>query len=161
MLADYVSDKVYIFRNTGTSGTVASSSFAIEPGLSTGPAGVKPYSVAIEDVDGDGWLDLLVANEVGKTVSVFRNSATGSVAFAAKVDFAVTGGGPEFVAVQDIDGDGKPEIVTANAGNYLSVFRNQSLPGSISVGSFAAPVDFALNANCCGAWSVAIGDIDF
>jgi hypothetical protein len=53
-------------------------------------AGNKPYSVAIGDLDGDGKPDLAVANFLGSSVSVFRNtSASGSItasSFAVKVD---------------------------------------------------------------------------
>ncbi|MFK9307195.1 FG-GAP repeat domain-containing protein, partial [Escherichia coli] len=73
-------------------------------------------------------------------------SSTGSIvagSFAAKVDFT-TGSLPYAVAIGDLDGDGKPDLVVANnISNTLSVLRNTSSSGSIGSGSFAAKVDFA------------------
>ena len=44
----------------------------------------------------------------------------------------------------DIDGDDQPDIVVGNAStNNISVFRNTSVPGTITTSSFAAKVDFA------------------
>ncbi len=77
-----------------------------------------------------------------------------SSSFAANVDFT-TGSGPFSVAICDVDGDGKPDLVVANySSNTISVFRNTSTIGSVS---FAAKVDFTAGG---GAYSAAIGDVD-
>ena len=95
------------------------------------------------------------------TVSVYRNiSLSGSItpgSFAPPVDF-VTGGGPSSVAIGDLDGDGKPDlVVTNNNDNTVSVLRNTATSGTITAGSFATKVDFATGGNPS---SVAIGDLD-
>src|SRR5665213_3029700 len=75
---------------------------------------------------------------------------------AAKVDFAGTN--PVSVAIGDLDGDGKPDLVVANyAGNTVSVYRNTSASGSITAASFTVKVDFATGVYPS---SVAIGDLD-
>ena len=149
------SNTVSVFRNTSSSGSITSSSFAAKVDFTTGTA---PAGAAIGDVDGDGKPDLVVVNQGIATVSVFRNtSSSGSVSFSANVDLA-TGATPYSVAIGDIDGDGKPDLVVTNgASNTVSVFRNTSSSGSITSGSFAAKVDFTTGAYPSG---VAIGDID-
>jgi hypothetical protein len=152
------SNTVSVFRNTSSSGSITSGSFAAKVDFTTG-AGT--FNVAIGDIDGDGKQDLVVANAISNTVSVFRNtSASGSItsgSFAAKVDFA-TGENPFGIAIGDIDGDGKPDIVIVNhLSSTVSVFRNTSSSGSITSGSFAAKVDFATGES---PFDVAIGDID-
>ena len=117
--------------------------------------GDTPASVSIGDIDGDGKSDLAVANYLGNTVSVFRNtSVPGTVSFAAKVDFT-TSINPYSVSIGDIDGDGKPDLAVANAGsNSVSVFRSTSVSGTVS---FATKVDFTTGFL---PYSVSIGDMD-
>jgi hypothetical protein len=136
-------------------GTISLSSFASVVNIAAIHNG---YRVVVADVDLDGKPDLLFVNGSPTVVSVARNTSTiGSISFAAKVDFA-TATNPVDIAVADLDGDSKPEIVVANEGsNSLSVFRNTSVPGTINSGSFAAKVDFTSNGN---AWSVAVGDLN-
>lgn len=120
-----------------------------------------PSSVTIRDVDGDGKPDMVIANSGSNTISLFRNTSTTSSisasSFAARVDFA-TGINPTIVAIGDLDGDGKPEIVVANrSANIISVLRNTSTSGSINASSFAAKVDFATGTE---PLSTVIGDVD-
>ena len=117
--------------------------------------GSLPYSVAIGDIDGDGKSDVVVANSNDNTVSVLLNTGSpGNISFAAQTTFA-TGVTPQSVAIGDIDGDGKPDLATANIdGNTVSVLLNTSNPGSPS---FAGNVDLPTGSEPI---SVAIGDID-
>ncbi len=71
-----------------------------------------PKSVALADVDGDGALDLAVANQGSNTVSVLRGNGDGT--FLPKQDVAA-GAGPAYLAVADIDRDGKLDLATANS----------------------------------------------
>ena len=148
-VANSNSNNVSIFRNTSVSGTV---SFATQIDSTTG---ISPRSVSIGDIDGDGKPDLVVANGMSNTVSVFRNTSTsGTISFAAKVDFT-TGVLPISVSIGDIDGDGKPDLAVAdNSSVTVSVLRNLSTIGVIS---FTAKVDFATSTYPI---SVSIGDID-
>ncbi|GEM_PF-2629931 len=77
-----------------------------------------------------------------------------STSFAAKMDFGLANGTYD-VAFGDINGDGKPELLTTNFGNAtFSVLTNTSSGNSLS---FAAGANFpsAGNPQC-----VTLGDID-
>lgn len=157
-VANYISGTVSLYRNISTTGSITASSFASKVDL---VAGASPNSVAIGDLNGDGKLDLAVANNGSNSVSVFRNIASsGSLtagSFAAKVDFT-TASTPWFVAIHDMDKDGKSDLIVTNSGAAsVSILRNTSVGGTIVASSFAAKVDFTTNTipRC-----LAIGDLD-
>ena len=74
-----------------------------------GNIGSSTYAVGIGDLNGDGRLDLVVAD--GSAVSVALGNGDGS--FGAGHDFT-TGRGSRSVAIADLNRDGKLDLVTAN-----------------------------------------------
>jgi hypothetical protein len=159
VVTNYDSGAVSVYRNTSTRGSITNSSFAAKVDYATG---TKPLGVAIGDLDGDGKPDLVVVNidiTGNSIVSVFRNtSVPGSItisSFAQRVNFPASTG--QFVAIRDLDGDGKPDLAVTDWTGWISVLRNTSVPGSITSSSFAAEVDFETGHYSRG---IAIGDLD-
>jgi FG-GAP-like repeat len=86
-------------------------------------------SVALADVNGDGKLDLIAACECGPTggtVSVLLGNGDGT--FQAPVNYPSGGDVGASVAVSDLNGDGKPDIIVANS--CVSVWLQQRKCGS-------------------------------
>ncbi len=122
-------------------------------------AGQKPLSVLAYDLDGDGNLDLVVANTswqgtgTNKTISVLMGLGDGT--FADKVDYVTdTADGPLplGIAVADLDGDGDGDLVVANRGTAnVAVLRNDG------TGQFSVPQHFPVQG---GPVRVQLGDLD-
>src|SRR5213083_3066427 len=81
------------------------------------PTGVSSASVAVGDFDGDGRLDLAVANNGSDDVSVLLGNGDGT--FQPAVNYPV-GEFPWSVAVGDFDGDGRLDLAVATLVPTLS-----------------------------------------
>ncbi|NOT74313.1 MAG: T9SS type B sorting domain-containing protein [Cyclobacteriaceae bacterium] len=148
-----LSDKmITVFKNISTPGVLDATSFDTGTSFSTGNGA---YNIAVGDLDGDGLLDIAFVNYQDDNFSILRNtSASGSISFEPRISFGVnTGAHPQDIAIDDLDGDGKVDLVVANMdGNSISVFRNRSNPGDIDI---ATRVDFA-----AGSRPIAIATAD-
>ncbi len=161
VVANVYDGSVWIYRNISTNGPLTTNSFAPPVIFTIGGGTDSTWGLALADLDGDGRLDIVVANRNFNIVSIFQNlSSPGSLttnSFAARVDLPVAGA-PSGVAVMDLDGDGRPEIVTADTSiNQVSVLKNLGTSGLITTNSFAPPVNFATGPSPFG---LAIADID-
>lgn len=81
--------------------------------------------LAIEDLNLDGIPDIIVADRIANTISVFRNNFTGSgISFDAPDEFA-SGLTPIAIATADFDGDGQPDLaVNYKDQSAISIYRN-------------------------------------
>lgn len=77
-------------------------------------AGASPTRVAVGDVNGDGWPDVVTGNMSGGDVTVLLGDAKGSLRPGVS---RTAGKEPYGVAVGDVDGDGRAEIFVANHGS--------------------------------------------
>jgi hypothetical protein len=111
--------------------------------------GTSPSSVAIDDLNGDGHLDLAVANAGSNTVSVLLNDGNGNLSAATPYP---TGANPGSVAIGDLNGDGRADLAIANHdSNTVSV-----LLGNVG-GGFQQQTQYPTGL---GPSSVAIGDLN-
>ncbi|RYE07181.1 MAG: hypothetical protein EOP51_33955, partial [Sphingobacteriales bacterium] len=135
-------------------GLIGYSTLAFSPSFPHGgtalapPVRLTPYTpasaVQIADIDGDGKTDILATNPVQGTLMVFRNkSKPGKIdttSFAAPLTYQI-GSQSSFVAIDDMDGNGKTDVVLLNIGytdtlnwnNSLTIFKNESTPENIKL----------------------------
>ncbi|MFY9307564.1 MAG: FG-GAP-like repeat-containing protein [Bacteroidia bacterium] len=125
---NYGGNNFSVLKNTSSGGNI---SFDSPIDFTTG---VGPQSIRVADLDSDGMNDVVITNNTSGTISVYKNTSnTGSVSFSPGID-ALTGTGPVNVAVGDVDGDGAPDLSATNkASNTVSVFKNTSTIGTISL----------------------------
>ena len=96
------------------------------PVASEPAVGYSPSDIIAGDLNGDGILDLAVANLTSDTnhpatVTVLLGKGDGT--FTPTTQTLLTGNLPYSVAIGDFNGDGIPDLVTANAGsNTATVF---------------------------------------
>jgi hypothetical protein len=84
------------------------------------PSGPKTYVMWSGDMNRDGLVDLVAANEQGNSVTVLLGRGDGTFAPAGP-EFP-TGAYPTGGAIADFNGDGIPDVVTANYhGNSVSI----------------------------------------
>jgi len=80
------------------------------------PATGSPASIFAEDFDGDGKQDIVTANWSGNSVTVRINNGDGTFPFLGitHIIAPTSDNGPFSVYAADLDGDGKPDLATAN-----------------------------------------------
>jgi hypothetical protein len=105
------------------------------------------YSVAVADFNGDGNLDIVVANLNPSTVDVYLGKGNGT--FKAPISSSTTEGS-YFVTTGDFNNDGKLDIAIIDPP-YVSVLLGKGN------GRFQAPSD---NDSLVGAIWLAVGDFN-
>jgi hypothetical protein len=91
--------------------------------------------VTAADVNGDGKVDLIAANNSGGTVLVLTNNGSGG--FALSGTYAV-GNSSISVAAADVNGDGKVDLIGCSWGNNaISVLTNNGSGGFTLSGTYA------------------------
>jgi len=125
------------------------------------PVGYSPFSVAVGDFNGDGVLDLAVANWCGNdpncssagTVSVLLGDGAGHFTPAAASPISV-GLNPSFVAAGDFSGDGNLDLAVANfSSNTVSVLLGDG-QGNFTPAA-TSPIAVGVNPS-----SLAVGDFN-
>jgi hypothetical protein len=100
------SDLVKIFLGNGNGTFTAGTTITL--------GAYEPYGIAVGDFNGDGKLDLAVADLGSAKVTVLLGNGNGT--FAAGVQYA-TGGSPWGITTGDFNGDGKLDLAIANEGS--------------------------------------------
>ncbi len=87
------------------------------------------------DVDLDGLPDLVLTREWGP-VSVWRNTGTGFECITAASGLSVRTGWWSALAIHDVDGDGRPDIIAGNNGLNTKYSASKDAPTVLLAGVF-------------------------
>lgn len=155
VVANDNSDSASVFLNRTTPGGTAPT-FATRADFSTGS---HPVGIVLGDLDGNGSLDIVTANDGAGSVSVLLGTTppgAASASFAPHVDF-LAGAGTFSVTLGDFDGDGRLDVAAANeTAGTVSVLLNRTAPGA-STPTLATKVDSSVGTSPRFA---AVGDLD-
>ena len=98
--------------------------------------GTQPIATEVGDFNGDGKLDVVVANQGSKDLSLLLSAASGPL--VPKNAVSTGGAAPLTLAVGDVNGDKKADIAfITNNGTDVSILIGDG------TGGFAAPVKYA------------------
>jgi hypothetical protein len=140
---------VRMFSNNG-SGVFATGDYG------SARPGNEPVGIALADFNGDGKLDAATANGATNDVSVLLGDGAGNFPDATADTVFSTGattGRATALAVGDLNGDGHPDVVTANGTNNTV----SALLGN-GAGALAAPA--ATSTGGTNAADVALTDVN-
>jgi len=136
----YSANTLYLFLNTKTNGVCTGTFGAALP--FTNAAIFGPGGIGVGDFNGDGNLDIVVANNssastnpsTGATSNIFYGNGAGGFTLGGNL----TPGGtinPQFSAIADYNGDGFLDIAVANnATNTINIYLNSATtPGTFTL----------------------------
>lgn len=98
--------------------------------LRTFLAGLHPRQVTLGDLNGDGWVDMVVVDELG--VNVLFNDTNSN--FPKVVSYPIA---PGSIVLVDVDGDGDLDLADLTSSNLTIVLNDGK-------GNFVAPVIYAV-----------------
>jgi hypothetical protein len=152
-ILDNTTGDVFIFLNKGSGFFLPAPDFVLQAPATAGTPSSDPQFIVSADMDQSGFPDLVVAYTNNQFLSIFRNKNDGSGNFDPAVVATVNTPGappllPVWVAVADLNGDGKPDLVTANFGNNtVTSILNESTPTSFATIDYTAiATDRGINA---------------
>jgi hypothetical protein len=134
----------------GTPGTTSQLSISPVSGMSS----YKPVALAVAEIDGDGYADLVVGHDLG--VSYTYRGGAAAVVLTVKAthrDFTAV----KDVAVGDLDHDGYLDVALANTQPYAGIFWGTA--GAIS-GTSPTTRNVIISGTSYVVESVDIADVD-
>jgi hypothetical protein len=151
-----------VVGSAGAASTSGSPGFKASREFDTSAKGTN--SVALGDLNGDGNLDVVAAHGAYdddppelrrlRLVSVLYGRGNGRLGPTHEYEIANPGdtGGAWSIALGDVTGDGKPDVVTGNLdAKSVSVLVNSG------TGTLEAPVNYALGRE---PWDIALDDLN-
>jgi hypothetical protein len=127
---DGENNAMYMNEGGGELGKMTEGAFVTDGGDS--------YDVEVVDIDGDGDLDVLVAN-IGENNAMYMSEGGGELRKITEGAFVTDGGDSYDVEVADIDGDGDLDILVANrAGNNAMYIQEACAAGSARLATGAS-----------------------
>lgn len=128
---------------------IGDGTFGVQRAFSTG---VALTELAIGDIDGDGWSDVLGVSYGGSSLVVLRSDRTAGLLPAESYAVAQ---GPMAIAIGDFNGDGAPDAATSHQGPWG--VGGLAMAYGVGDGTFDAGFYVATPRP---SWSLAVADMN-
>ena len=131
-----------VFSGAGFSASNLTSALALT-------SAARVFEITTADVDGDGRPDLVGTRNENTATNLFislNTSTVGNLSFAAPGTIGLAFP-TEHLAMGDLNGDGRPDLVASRAGTTANVVFVMANTSSVGSPSFAAPIQLTLDAN--------------
>ncbi|WP_170970960.1 IPT/TIG domain-containing protein [Ilyomonas limi] len=140
------------FNNDSTVDIIVSTSHGGQTFINTSSAktislqsaqdiGQDAFLASVADLNGDGKLDVAIANNVSSSVSVYRNISQNGDFELQHINDLPVNSFRSSITIADLDADGKPELIIPRSDGVISVFKNTGSGDSIS---FSAAQDLLI-----------------
>jgi hypothetical protein len=114
--ANYGDNTVTVLTNAGGGIFVSNTAYAVGNG---------PASVSAMDINGDHLPDLIIANNTDGTLTILTNAGNGTFSPAQTVLVVNPSSSPQYIAIADLNGDGKPDLIAPdNSDSLILVLTN-------------------------------------
>jgi len=171
-------DRDVAFARKGTSNSAGSITIYKNQGGANGFSaaqtvfGIRPMAIVAGDFNSDGTIDFATAESTNPAwVSLYMNGGTGTFALPSTVDVSsVTSGPLVAIAVGDLNGDGKADLVAADqnqrvavllgngsGGFTLSGYDTAPNPRALAIADFDSDGRLDIAVACNGAVSILLG----
>ncbi|MDP6942783.1 MAG: FG-GAP-like repeat-containing protein, partial [Myxococcota bacterium] len=151
-------DLIFGYRNAPNTFVASNHTLAPFDGAAPTPItneGHDTRAIAVGDLDGDGWLDVLAANS-GQTNRLYLNGGSADP-FGAATGTDVTGDTDDTrgVVLGDVDLDGKLDVFFANSGGADRIVLNNG-----TTVPFDGVESSAVGDDTTDTWAAAIADLN-
>jgi len=114
-------------------------------------SGANPVTVVLGDLDGDGKLDIVTANDATDDLTILLGDGKGN--FTVKTNYSI-GTVPQGLAMGDFNGDGIPDLVASRTYGNATIFLR-----GLGDGNFAPATYQNINASAA-IGQVVVGDFN-
>lgn len=102
-------------------------SYHVVDGKQVGEKADHSWAASFHDWNNDGWLDLVVANDLGNRLRVYKNLQGEAFEYMKEFDDQVYEGCWMGMSSGDLDGDGTEEFLVTNCGSQMMSVQNTRL----------------------------------
>lgn len=154
LVANWNRNVLIVFKNIHEEGDLKPSSFTR---VASYPTGTRPLNTAVGDLNGNGWLDVVVGSWYDRRITFLENTTTAlgsplELTPRGQVSIGTSISESSEIHIADFDGDGVMDVIIG--GSSVTVLRAKSLQDELD------PENYSVHHVGDSVGSIAIADLD-